>query len=165
MLSKRLVLIVLGLLSQHAISAASAQALPERVAQNSGSGRTPPESVMNKFYGYLGQYNLWLGDDRGACSYDVDPAGVKTDGDDRFFLARISRGRAGTACRGVLDFRIMQVNCKTGKLYAFTREQKEDMRLAGWERYETTLSDPTARSTNGNSKNRSAEAVKAICAL
>lgn len=155
MLPRPLASIVLGSLSGCVIAYSSVQAAPKQ------SSNTPPEAVMNKFYGYLQQYNLWLGDDRGACSYEVDPTGVKKDGDDRFFLAKISRGKAGTACRGVLDFRIMQVNCKTRKLYEFVRERKEDMRIAGWERYETTLSDPTGN----NPKNQSAEAVKAICAL
>ncbi|WP_143162025.1 hypothetical protein [Phormidesmis priestleyi] len=135
-----------------------AQAAPTTATPAAKPSNVPPEAVLNKFYGYLQQYNLWLGDDRGACSYEIDPTGVKKDGTDRFFLAKISRGREGTACRGVLAFQIMQVDCKTKTLYRFVREQKDDMRVAGWERYETTLS-------NGTSKNKSAEAVKAICAL
>ncbi len=129
------------------------------------SSNVPPAVVMDQFYNYLNQsYSLWLGDDRGACSYAVDPTSVKKDGDDRFFLAKISRGRVGTGCRGVLAFQIMQANCKTQTLYQFQREQKDDMRLAGWERFETMLHDPTVLNTD-KSKNQSAAAVKAICAL
>lgn len=135
----RLSLIAFGVIGMAAVSF-SAQASP--------ASNAPPEAVMNKFYGYLQRYNLWLGDDRGACAYEVDPAVVKKDGDDRFFMAKISRGRAGTACRGVLDFE-------------FVRQQNEDIRFAGWERYQPTLYDPTSNVI----KNRSSQAVKAICAL
>ncbi len=157
-------LLTFGLLSYGAIAGGPVQALPTSPTPAVKTSPVPPEAVMNQFYNYLQQYKLWLGDDRGACSYEVDPNGIKKDGDDRFFLAKISRGRAGTVCRGVLGFQIMQVNCKTNTLYQFVREQKEDMRLAGWERYVMSLNDPTA-SPNGKSKNQSAEAVKAICAL
>jgi hypothetical protein len=157
-------LFTLGLLSYGAIQASPVQAVLQTSAPTSQSSNVPPEAVMQQFYNYLNQYNLWLGDDRGACSYQVDPAGVKKDGSDRFFLAKVSRGQAGTACRGVLNFQIMQVNCKTNTLYRFVREQKDDIRVAGWERYETTLNDPNSRSS-GTSRNQSAEAVKAICAL
>lgn len=162
MLSKiSLSLIFFGLLNYGTISVSLAQAVPNTPAPATKPSNLPPEAVLNKFYGYLQKYNLWLGDSRTACSYEVDPTSVKKDGTDRFFLAKVSRGRAGTACRGVLAFQIMQVDCKTKTLYQFVREQKEDMRIAGWERYETTLSDPTTRSP----KKQSAEAVKAICAL
>ena len=153
----------IGLLSCE-VNVSLAQAAPTTAPPVVKPSNVPPEAVMNKFYGYLQQYKLWLGDDRGACSYEIDPAGVKKDGTDRFFLAKVSRGRVGTGCRGVLAFQIMQVDCKTKTLYHFVREQKDDMRVAGWERYEVTLNDPNARSS-GTSKNQSAEAVKAICAL
>jgi hypothetical protein len=157
-----LVWLTFGLLSYGPIAANPVQAvpLPTPAAKTSN---IPPAVVMNQFYNYLHQYKLWLGDDRGACSYEVDPTGIKKDGADRFFLAKISRGRTGTACRGVLNFQIMQVNCQTNTLYQFVREQSEDMRIAGWERHEITLSDPTARPDG--TKNQSAAAVKAICAL
>ncbi len=156
-------LIFVGLLN-HSISVSLTQAAPTTASPTAKPSNVPPEAVMNKFYGYLQQYRLWLGDDRGACSYEIDPVGVKKDGTDRFFLAKISRGRVGTGCRGVLAFQIMQVDCKTETLYQFAREQKDDIRVAGWERYEVTLNDPNARSS-GTLKNQSAEAVKAICAL
>ncbi len=157
-------LIVVGLLSYGTIETPLAQAAPPIAPSVVKPSNVPPEAVLNKFYGYLQQYKLWLGDDRGACSYEVDPAGVKKDGSDRFFLAKVSRGREGTACRGVLAFEIMQVDCKTKTLYQFVREQKEDMRFAGWERYEMTLHNPSDRASSPT-KNQSAEAVKAICAL
>ena len=163
MLSKiSLSLLLLGSLSCGTISRSLAQAAPITSTPVAKPSNVPPKVVLDKFYGYLQQYNLWLGDDRGACSYEIDPTSVKKDGSDRFFLAKISRGREGTACRGVLAFQIMQIDCKTKTLYQFVREQKEDMRVAGWERYETTLRDPNTRSS-GASKNQSAEAVKAIC--
>jgi hypothetical protein len=154
--------LTLGLLSCGAIAGGPGQAVPLPSTPAAKTSNVPPAAVMNQFYDYLQQYKLWLGDDRGACAYEVDPTGVKKDGADRFFLAKISRGRAGTACRGVLDFQIMQVNCQTNTLYQFVRAQQEDMRMAGWERHEVTLNDPTA---DGKSKNQSAAAVKAICAL
>jgi hypothetical protein len=111
----------------------------QQAAVNSNS---PPPSVMNKFYNYLNKnYSLYLGDSRGACSYDVDPTGIRANGTDRFFLAKISPGKQGTACHGVLEFEIMQADCKSKKLYRFTRERKEDIRFAGWERAETVLYD------------------------
>ena len=107
------------------------------------ASNVPPAAVMDKFYDYLnGSYSLYLGDDRGACSYSVDPSSIKRNGSDRFFLAKLSRGKMGTACRGVLAFQIMQADCKARKLYLFQRENKEDIRFAGWERYEARLSDP-----------------------
>ena len=156
--------LMVGLLSYGAIAGGPVQAIPTPPTPAAPTSPVPPAAVMNQFYNYLQQYKLWLGDDRGACSYEVDPTGVKKDGADRFFLAKISRGREGTACRGVLSFQIMQVNCQTNTLYQFVREPKEDMRVADWERYEVTLNDPTTRA-NGPSKNQSAAAVKAICAL
>ncbi len=156
-------LIALEILSFGAVLLAPVHAAPSNERPVSQSSNVPSEATMKKFYGYLQQYNLWLGDDRGACSYEVDPEGVKKDGDDRFFLAKISRGRVGTACRGVLGFRIMQVNCKTQTLYEFVRQQAGDPRLAGWERYETTLYNPEP--TSNTPRNQSAQAIKAICAL
>jgi hypothetical protein len=125
--------------------------------------KIPPTEVMDKFFKYLNDnYTLWLGDSRGACSYHVDPAGIRGDGDDRFFLAKISRGQSGTACRGVLAFRIMQADCKANKLYEFVREQKEDMRVAGWERYEATLRDP-ASSREDKAEPLSQKVLSSIC--
>jgi hypothetical protein len=112
-----------------------AAAPPKPAASNA-----PSDAVMKQFFNYLDtSYQLWLGDSRGACAYTIDPTGVRTDGDDRFFLARISPSNVGTACRGVLAFRVMQADCKAEKLYEFVREQKSDMRSAKWERYETVL--------------------------
>ncbi len=123
----------------------------------------PPQAVMDKFYTYLNNnYSLWLGDSRGACSYYVDPAGIRVDGSDRFFLAKISRGKVGTGCRGVLEFEIMQADCKAKKLYSFQREDKPDIRFAGWVRYETTLQDPE-RSRTENSAPQSQKAIATIC--
>jgi hypothetical protein len=156
-------LIALEILSFGTILLSPVHAAPTNNVTVPKSSNAPPEAVMKKFYGYLQQYNLWLGDDRGACSYEVDPTAVKKDGDDRFFLAKNSRGRMGTACRGVLEFRIMQANCKTQKLYEFVRQQTGDPRLAGWDRYETTLYNPERASDT--SRNQSAEALKAICTL
>jgi hypothetical protein len=140
--------------------AAPASAKP---AKSTPSSKVPPPEVMDKFFKYLNDsYTLWLGDSRGACSYHVDPAGIRVDDDDRFFLAKISRGQAGTACRGVLAFRIMQADCKANKLYEFVREQKDDMRVAGWERYEATLRDPSANRDN-SSEPLSQKALSQIC--
>jgi hypothetical protein len=143
-------------------------AKPPNHAANS---KTPPPAVMDKFFNYLnGNYSLWLGDSRGACSYYADPAGIRADGDDRFFLAKISRGNAGTACRGVLAFRVMQADCKAKKLYEFVREQKDDMRVAGWERYESTLRDPAAsrsvdpKAAAPEAEVQSQKALTTICA-
>jgi hypothetical protein len=106
----------------------------------------PAPEVLDKFYHYLNDsYSLWLGDSRGACAYHVDPAGIHANGDDRFFLAKLSAGQVGTACRGIMVFRVMQADCKAQKLYEFVREKAEDMRNASWERYESTLWDPAAR--------------------
>lgn len=162
-------LISVGLLNYGTVSVSLAQTVPPTSAPTVPPtsaptvqpSNVPPESVMKQFYGYLQQYTLWLGEDRGACSYNVDPTSVKKDGADRFFLAKISRGQGGTGCRGVLAFRIMQVNCKNNTLYEFVREQKDDIRFAGWERYKITLNDPT----NSTFKDRSKEAVKVICTL
>jgi hypothetical protein len=130
------------------------------LGQGGDSSNTPPTAAMEKFYGYLnGSYSLYLGDDRGACSYHVDPAGVRPNGGDRFFLAKISRGKAGTACRGVLEFRIMQADCKAKKLYGFTREQNSDPRVAGWERFETVLYNPE----NQSQLPQSQKALGTIC--
>jgi hypothetical protein len=130
------------------------------LAQGDGRSNTPPATVMEKFYNYLnGNYSLYLGDDRGACSYHIDPADVRPNGSDRFFLAKISRGKAGTACRGVLEFRIMQADCKAKKLYGFTREQNSDPRVAGWERFETVLYNPE----NQSQLPQSQKALGTIC--
>jgi hypothetical protein len=125
-----------------------------------GGSNAPPPAVMEKFYGYLnGSYSLYLGDDRGACSHHVDPAGIRPNGSDRFFLAKRSRGKVGTGCRGVLEFQVMQADCKTRKLYQFTREQNADPRVAGWERYEIVLSDPQ----NSSQPPQSQKALATIC--
>ncbi len=104
--------------------------------------------MLDKFYQYLNdRYSLWLGDSRGACAYHVDPAGIHANGDDRFFLAKLSAGQVGTGCQGIMVFRVMQADCKAQKLYEFVREKAEDMRKASWERYESTLWDPADRPT------------------
>jgi hypothetical protein len=124
---------------------------------------TPPKAVMDKFYTYLNNnYSLWLGDSRSACSYHVDPAGIRVDGSDRFFLAKISRGKVGTACRGVLEFEIMQADCKAQKLYRFQREDQPDRRFAGWIRDETILQDPE-RNRAENSTPQSQKAIATLC--
>jgi hypothetical protein len=127
-----------GPIATHVAAAPPKSAIPAKPA----ASKTPSDAVMKQFFNYLDtSYQLWLGDSRGACAYAIDPTGVRTDGDDRFFLARISPSNVGTACRGVLAFRVMQADCKAEKLYEFVREQKSDMRSANWERYETVLYD------------------------
>jgi hypothetical protein len=120
----------------------TAPAKPATPAKPAASSHIPSDAVMKQFFNYLDtSHQLWLGDSRGACAYSIDPTGIRTDGDDRFFLARISPGNVGTGCRGVLAFRVMQADCKAEKLYEFVREQKPDIRSANWERYETVLYD------------------------
>jgi hypothetical protein len=134
---------------------------PEAIAQTTPTNsNTPPSAVLGKFFKYLNSaYSLYLGDDRSACSYSVDPSGIRAEGSDRFFLAKLSRGKQGTACRGVVAFQIMQADCKDNKLYRFAREENADMRLAGWERYEAILYDPD----NKGLKPQSQKMLKTIC--
>lgn len=104
---------------------------------------------MDQFYNYLNQqkYTLLLGESRGACAYHIDPTDLYQQGTSRFVTAKISRGDSGTACRGVLEFQILQADCQTNTLYEFVRESEGDPRLRGWKRFEISLSNPTQSAT------------------
>ncbi len=116
-----------------------------------------PKSELDKFFNYLNQqkYTFLLGDDRGACSYHIDPTDVYKQGTNRFVMTKLSRGVSGTACRGVLEFKILQLDCQTDTLYQFARETEGDPRFRGWRRFEISLYNSNQKST--------AEITQQIC--
>ena len=89
-------------------------------------------------FNYLNQkYSVELGDDRGACGYFIDPADVYQYGSDRLLTARITAGANGTACRGVMMLRLLQVDCQTNQIFALQLEGSG--RDAKWRTDELTL--------------------------
>lgn len=116
-----------------------ATALPVQVAQQ----QSPPD--LDPFFSYLNdqKYTLWLGDDRGACGYYIDPTDVYEQGNSRFTTAKISRGMQGTACGGVLEFQVLHADCGATQLYQYVRETEGDPRFRGWQRLQMNLSDST----------------------
>lgn len=98
-----------------------------------------------QFFNYLHnqKFSLVLGESRGACAYSIDPSDVYAQGDQRFVLAKINQGNAGTACRGVLDFNVLHADCQAKKLYEFQRKTEGDIRTRGWDHFELSLSRST----------------------
>ena len=93
-------------------------ALPLQIAQ----AQTPSEFPEN-FFSYLDEkYTLYLGDNRGACAYSIDPTEVYEQGNNRFVTARYRQG-AGTACRGVIAFSVLQADCQANKFYEIYPEE------------------------------------------
>ncbi|XGV99556.1 MAG: hypothetical protein ACAF41_11535 [Leptolyngbya sp. BL-A-14] len=87
---------------------------PGNAAPAPGSNGFFPD---NSVFDYLNQkYTLELGDSRGACGYFIDPDDVYQYGSDRILMVKVSRGAIGTACGGVLQFRLLQVNCQSNTL-------------------------------------------------
>ncbi len=162
--------IVSGTLALPTVALAKPLAKPILIKPIPVRPNQPPAAVMDQFCRYLNDnYSLYLGDDQGACSYSIDPAGIRADGSDRFFLAKLSRGKQGTACRGILAFEIMQADCKVNKLYVFRRESGDgknlnfqDRRNLGWERFEMSLYDPD-RIGKDDSEPQSQKVLPTIC--
>jgi hypothetical protein len=100
---------------------------------------------LNPFYAYLNdqKYTLYLGDSRGACAYHIDPTDVYAQGESRFVTAKVSQGMQGTACRGVLQFEVLQADCQAKVLYGLAPLTAEDSRNRGWQRFELSLYKPT----------------------
>lgn len=95
---------------------------------------------LEQFYNYQSQkYTLLLGNDRGACSYRIDPADVYEQENTRFVTAVVSRGSQGTACSGYFAFQVLQADCESNVLYSIGRETKGDPRSSSWERFEMSL--------------------------
>lgn len=124
------------------IQSAALEAYPVQIAQ-----AQKPE--LDKFFNYLNEqkFTFLLGVARSGCSYEIDPTDVYKQGNSHFVLAKVSRGvNGGTACRGVLDFTILQADCQTNKLYQFVRESQGDPRFRGWQRFEMSLYTPDKKS-------------------
>ncbi|MBD3885408.1 hypothetical protein IFO70_27160 [Phormidium tenue FACHB-886] len=131
--------------------------MPVQVTQQ----QMPPE--LEQFFSYLNdqKYTLWLGDDRGACGYYIDPSDLYEQGNSRFTTAKVSRGMQGTACAGIVEFQVLQADCQANKLYQFVRETEGDPRRRGWQRLQLRLSDSTQPSFPAATQ----QSVAEICAL
>lgn len=122
-----------------------------------GAIAMPPDDTT---FTYLKQkYSLPLGDTRGACGYYIDPADVRQYGTTRVLTAKISRGSTGTACSGVLTFRLLQVDCDTNTLY--------ELQLEGAGRDATWRTEPLTLYPNqsGNSPGNPQTAAEKVCTL
>lgn len=127
----------------------SAEALPVKAAQND-----PAIAYLQH------KYRLYLGDDRGACGYLIDPTDVYGDTQDRWLTALRSRGETGSACAGVVEFQILRVNCPTQTLSKLVLEG-ETLRDRGWMSYPLNL----YRFQAGELQTVSRIAAEKICSL
>jgi hypothetical protein len=135
------------------------QNFPQPVAQTPAS-----QEELAPFYKYLHEqkYRKSLGSDRGACEYAIDPSDVYAQGDRRFVTAKVSRGgNAGTGCRGVLEFRVFEINCQEKKIYRLIRDTTGDPRTRGWLRSPASFSDTSANSIS----NVTTRSVEEVCAM
>lgn len=93
-------------------------ALPVPITQVETSSDFP-----RNLFSYLDKkYTFYLGDDRGACAYSIDPTEVYEQGNHRFVTAQVRQG-SGTACQGVIDFNVLQADCQARKFYKIYREE------------------------------------------
>jgi hypothetical protein len=142
-----------------AIAQTTPPTIPQPVTQTPAS-----QEELAPFYKYLHEqkYRKSLGSNRGACEYQIDPSDVYAQGDRRFVTAKVSRGgNAGTACRGVLSFRVFEIDCQQKKIYSLDRETTGDPRTRGWLRSPASFSD-TSVSPISDVTTRSAEEVCAM---
>ena len=140
-------------------------AVPIQIAQTQALTEFP-----ESFYSYLDEkYTTYLGDDRGACAYSIDPTDVYGQGNNRFMTARVRQG-AGNACRGVIDFRVFQADCQTNKFYEIDRE--EILRDPGtstprsrWRQFEVSLTEFKPGSSDIIQRNTSEDLASKVCDL
>ena len=65
-------------------------------------------------FNYLNQkYSLLIKETRSACGYYIDPKDIYQKGNSKVTMVKVSAGSRGTACHGVLQFVLLQVNCQT----------------------------------------------------
>lgn len=143
-----------------------AVALPIHVAQAETS------NFPRNFFSYLDdKYTLYLGDNRGACAYSIDPTEVYEQGNNRFVTARVRQG-AGTACRDAIDFSVLQADCQANKFYKIEREEVSQAPGSGgptryrWRQFEMSLSDWTGGGGFSSARHYTSEDLASkVCAL
>lgn len=121
----------------------SAIADPDNIVTENSKSEVESTAIpvfLEQFYDYQSQkYTLLLGDDRGACSYRIDPTDVYEQKNTRFVTAVVSRGSRGTACSGYFAFQVLQADCESNVLYSVGRETNGDPRSRSWGRFEMSL--------------------------
>lgn len=140
-------------------------ALPIHVTQAQTASEFP-----ENFYSYLDEkYTLYLGDNRAACAYSIDPTEVYEQNNNRFVTARIRQG-SGNACRGI-TFEVLQADCQANKFYEIERE--EIPREPGspgptpyrWRQFEISLAEYKSEGFGVLRRNTSEDLASKVCAL
>jgi hypothetical protein len=141
-------------------------AVPGQVAQAQTSSEFP-----DTFYSYLDEkYTLYLGENRGACAYSVDPTEVYEQGNNRFVTARIRQGWSGNACRGVISFQVLQADCQASKFYEIEREMLSESDSSGsirgdWHQYAMELTEYSSSGGGVIRRNTSEDLASKVCNL
>jgi hypothetical protein len=95
------------------ILAASLSFSPAAIAQ------TMPDQEI---FDHLNQkYNSLIKTTRDACGYYIDPTDIYQYGDTRALMVKVIRGPEGTACKNILFFLHLKVNCQTNETAFFRR--------------------------------------------
>lgn len=124
------------------------------------------------FYSYLDKkYTLYLGENRGACAYSIDPTEVYEQSSNRFVTARIRQGWSGNACRGVITFQVLQADCQANKFYeierkAIPQEPGSSGLIRGrWQQFELSLAEYSSEGLGVIRRNTSEDLASKVCAL
>ncbi|MFK8185437.1 MAG: hypothetical protein AB8B99_18835 [Phormidesmis sp.] len=162
--------IFLVLFQSFGLQVAAAPKADPLVPEQSSSTEQPsePEFQTRELMEYMfGQkHTLFLGTDRGACGYHIDPTDVYAQGNTRYAIAVVTGSDWGNGCRGHLSFQIFQADCESNTLYAIERETEGDRRWRGWERFERTLSiDDGSPSLETSLDSIEQPPAEAICGL
>ncbi|MBD1842636.1 hypothetical protein H6F89_04265 [Cyanobacteria bacterium FACHB-63] len=145
----------------------NAIAAPVQVAQTQTLTEFP-----EGFYSYLDKkYTIYLGENRGACAYSIDPTEGYEQGNNRFVTARIRQGWSGNACRGVIAFRVLQADCQANKFYEIDREEgPREPGASGptqyrWRQFEMSLTEYKSEGFGVIRRNTSEDLASKVCSL